>query len=136
MELCGGTYGESQANKRFFPYEYIPETIETAFCAVCFDIATNHSYENSTFTDVVIMIWVMCHVDIAIMENEPGLRYDLVAHEILRDWANQDFMGIGKMQIAYNHVYTATPTLRGRALQIGVFDISPEAYARHARFTV
>lgn len=133
VKLCNGEYGKSHAGTLFYPYQYIPEIIETAFACICFDVMVGYSPMNSTFSNLTVFFWPVCHLDIAIMKNETGLRYDLMAHEIIRDFADQDVLGIGKTQIAYNHIYTVAPELRGREIQLGIFDVSPEAYNRHAK---
>lgn len=133
VELCGGTYGKNHSGSIFYPYQYIYETVQDAKCYVCFDVSASYSPLNSTFQNMTIYFWPTCHLDIAVMKDAPGLRYDLIAHEITKDWANQDQIGIGKSQIVYNDIYVVSDKIRGRAIQVSLFDISQEAYNRHAQ---
>ena len=131
VDLCRGEFGERQDYKLFYPYEYIPGTTETTICDVCFEVLEDYSWTNTTFTNLSIFFFIICHYDIAHMPDEPGLRYDMIAHEIVKDFAGQDFMGLGNMRLVYNHAYTATPEFRGRVLQFSLFDISQETFNKH-----
>lgn len=131
VELCGGKYGTRQDGKIFFPYEYIPETIETTFTAVCYDMLMNYS-EISTYEQMQVVFFVITHVDNVRVPGQPGLRYDLIAHEICRTFADKSFLGIGRSEIVSNYPYTARPILRGRQIVIQVTDFSTGAYKRRA----
>lgn len=133
VELCGGTFGENQANKLFFPYEYIPDIIQEVFCYVAFDVGVSQSLINTTYVNLDMYFFVMCHIDKAQAEDLPGLRYDLIAQEITRDFANDKKLGSGCVQLAFNKPYVVSSEVRGRALSLGLYDVSPEAYARHAQ---
>lgn len=131
VELCRGTFGERQDYKLFYPYEYIPDTTQETICNVCFEVMEDYSWTNTTFTNLTFYFFIICHVDIAHIPGELGLRYDLIAHEITKDFANKDFMGLGNTRIVYNHAYTATPKFRGRVMQLDLFDISQETFNKH-----
>lgn len=131
VSLCAGTPGESQSYKKFWPYEYIPDTVQETLCNVCFEVSAEYSVRNTTFTDISLFFFVICHYDIVRVENEAGLRHDLIAHEIERDFADKDFMGLGRTTVVYNHPYTPVPQLRGRVIEVSLFDISQKMFNKH-----
>lgn len=131
VTLCNGQFGKRYDNKLFWPYEYIPPVIETTVCNVCFDVLADYSPKNTTFTNLALYFFVICHIDIATIPGEDGLRYDLIAHEITKDFAGKDFMGLGTTSIVYNHPYVTLQELRGRVLCINLFDVSQESYNKY-----
>lgn len=131
VELCNGTFGQRYDYNLFWPFEYIPTVIESTICNVCFDVLADYSPKNTSFTNLALYFFIICHIDIAPMPEKHGLRYDLIAHEITKDFAGKDFMGLGNTTIAYNHPYMTLQELRGRALCINLFDVSQESYNRN-----
>lgn len=135
VKWCGGTYGQIQSGRIFFPYEYIPDTIERTFCAVCFDVSMNYT-NISTYDTMLIYFYIMCHVDVAIVPELPGLRYDMIAHQITRDFADKPFFGIGNAQVRMNRPYIVTRiehVIRGRTLAFEVADFSVAHLNKRAR---
>lgn len=133
VELCNGEFGKSQAGTLFYPFQYIPSVIEDTFACVCFEVVSTYSPTNNTLSNLSVYFWPMCHMDMAIMKGEFGLRYDSIAQEIITDFAFHNTLGIGRTQITYNKDYTITQEIRGRELRFSTYDISPEAYNRHAQ---
>lgn len=131
VTLCNGTFGERQDYKLFWPFEYIPSIIESTICNVAFDVLADYSPTNTTFTNLSLYFFIICHIDIATVPGENGTRFDLIAHEITKDFAGKDFMGIGQTAIVSNHPYVTLQELRGRVLQISLFDMSQDFYNRH-----
>lgn len=136
VDLCGQPFGKSYSGKIFFPYEFVPETLETTFTGVAFelraDIGTVPAY------DVLgIYFYVYCHVGNAHVPELPGLRYDLIAHQIIRDFSDQPLFGIGKCQLLSNQPYYTTRLaarmMRGRVLMFQVTDFSQGLYTRKSR---
>lgn len=132
VELCGGTYGENHAGSLFYPFEFIPEAIQESFCAVAFDVGASVSLTNETFTNLSLYFFVMCHKDLIISEDLSGLRYDMIAQEIIRDFAGDNVLGIGQVKFGMNEPYITMRLIRGRALSFSVYDVSPETYNKHA----
>lgn len=131
VTLCNGKYGERHDYELFWPFEYVPTIIEDTICNVCFDVLADYSSTNTTFTNLTLYFFIICHIDIASIPGEIGTRFDLIAHEITKDFAGKDFMGIGNTSIVYNHPYTTLQELRGRVLCISLFDMSQEFYNNH-----
>lgn len=131
VELCGGRYGENHSDRLFFPYEFIPDIIQETFCAVAFEVASAASLTNETFVDITLYFFIMCHRDIILSEDLPGLRYDLIAHEIVKDFSGDITLGAGRIMLAYNKPYMATDKVRGRVVALNLYDVSQETYNKH-----
>lgn len=131
VSLCNGQYGKRQDYSLFWPYEYIPTIAETTMCNVCFDVQSQQSYTNTTFTNLILYFFIVCHIDTARIPTENGLRYDLIAYEIMKDFAGHSFMGLGNMRLESNNPYEPTREFRGRSLVFTLFDISQETINKH-----
>lgn len=132
VELCGGEFGKKQNGRIFFPYEYVPETIEETFCGVCFDVESQRG-EVAAYDTMLMYFFIFCHYGMASAPDLPGLRYDMIAHQITRDLDDKPFFGIGKCQLRMNQIYVArrmAREMRGRVLTFTVTDFSQGLYNR------
>lgn len=94
VELCNA---KDLAYSSVFPYEYIPDTVETAKTFICFDVDVHESI-NKTFLLPTIYIWVFSHKS-KLRLQEGGVQTDKLVSEIAKAINGSRFYGLGELEL-------------------------------------
>lgn len=87
----------SLAYTNIFPYEYVPDTIESAKTFICFDVDVQESI-NKTFLLPTLYIWVFSHKS-KLRLPEGGVRTDKLTSEIAKAINGSRFYGLGELNL-------------------------------------
>lgn len=85
------------AYTQVFPYEYIPDTVETADTFICFDVDVQESL-NQTFLLPTLYIWVFSHKSMLRLP-EGGVHTDKLVSEIAKAINGSRFYGLGELDL-------------------------------------
>lgn len=80
-----------------FPYEHIPDTVESARTFICFDVDVQKSV-NKTFLLPTVYIWVFSHRS-KMHLKEGGVQTDKLVSEIAKAINGSRFYGIGELDL-------------------------------------
>ena len=109
---------------KFYPHEYIPETITSTERFICFDIRATHNTQNRTLTELIIYFFISCHQDVVpyFEDGRSYLWYDKVVCALDELFTDQYKLGIGKMELISNDPYYPQQKFKGRKLMFRVSD--------------
>lgn len=82
---------------QIFPYEYVPNTIESANTFICCDVDIQKSM-NKTFLMPVIYVWVFTHKS-KMRLPEGGVRVDKLCSEIAKELNGSRYYGLGELDL-------------------------------------
>lgn len=85
------------AYTQIFPYEYIPETVQTGDTYICFDVDVQ-GVANKTFLSPVLYIWVSAHKS-NLRLPEGGVRTDKLCSEICKVINGSRQYGLGELNL-------------------------------------
>ena len=101
VKLLDGNISLKDAPKlaytQVFPYEYIPETVETSETFICFDVDIQESL-NKTFLSPTLYVWVFSHKS-RLRLAEGGVQPDKLASEIAKKINGSRFYGLGELEL-------------------------------------
>lgn len=80
-----------------FPYEYVPETVQTGGTYICFDVDIQN-VSNKTFLTPVLYIWVFAHRS-NLRLPEGGVRTDKLCSEICEAINGSRYYGLGELSL-------------------------------------
>lgn len=80
-----------------FPYEYVPETVQTGGTYVCFDVDIQN-VSNKTFLTPVLYVWVFAHRS-NLRLPEGGVRTDKLCSEICEAINGSRYYGLGELSL-------------------------------------
>lgn len=95
-----GTKAENAASliyTQVFPYEYVPETVQTGGTYICFDVDIQN-VSNKTFLTPVLYIWVFAHRS-NLRLPEGGVRTDKLCSEICEVINGSRYYGLGELNL-------------------------------------
>lgn len=85
------------AYKQLFPYEYLPETADSGFTYICFDVDVQKYYDK-TFLMPVLYIWVFSHRSRLRVPGE-GIRPDMICAKICEKINGSLYYGLGELEL-------------------------------------
>lgn len=97
-----------------FPYEFIPETVNSAQTFICFDVDIV-SVPNKTFYYPALYVWVFTHKS-KLRLPQGGLRLDQLAVEINKEFNGSRRMGLGEMNLQSVGRFVPILDYQGRVL--------------------
>lgn len=80
-----------------FPYEYVPETVQTGGTYICFDVDIQN-VSNKTFLTPVLYVWVFAHRS-NLRLPEGGVRTDKLCSEICEAINGSRYYGLGELSL-------------------------------------
>lgn len=80
-----------------FPYEYVPETVQTGGTYICFDVDIQN-VSNKTFLTPVLYVWVFAHKS-NLRLPEGGVRTDKLCSEICEAINGSRYYGLGELSL-------------------------------------
>lgn len=95
-----GTDAENAASliyTQVFPYEYVPETVQTGGTYICFDVDIQN-VSNKTFLTPVLYVWVFAHRS-NLRLPEGGVRTDKLCSEICEAINGSRYYGLGELSL-------------------------------------
>lgn len=95
-----GTNVENAASliyTQVFPYEYVPETVQTGGTYICFDVDIQN-VSNKTFLTPVLYVWVFAHRS-NLRLPEGGVRTDKLCSEICEAINGSRYYGLGELSL-------------------------------------
>lgn len=95
-----GTNAENAASliyTQVFPYEYVPETVQTGGTYICFDVDIQN-VSNKTFLTPVLYVWVFAHRS-NLRLPEGGVRTDKLCSEICEAINGSRYYGLGELSL-------------------------------------
>lgn len=95
-----GTKAENAASliyTQVFPYEYVPETVQTGGTYICFDVDIQN-VSNKTFLTPVLYVWVFAHRS-NLRLPEGGVRTDKLCSEICEAINGSRYYGLGELSL-------------------------------------
>lgn len=91
-------HAEDLMYTRVFPFEYIPDTVESGWTYVCCDVDVQ-SVSSKTYYTPTLYIWVMAHRS-NLRLPEGGVRTDKLCSEICKVINGSKFYGLGELNLA------------------------------------
>ena len=82
---------------QIFPYEYVPETVQTGGTYICFDVDIQN-VSNKTFLTPVLYVWVFAHRS-NLRLPEGGVRTDKLCSEICEAINGSRYYGLGELNL-------------------------------------
>lgn len=80
-----------------FPYEYVPETVQTGGTYICFDVDIQN-VSNKTFLTPVLYVWVFAHRS-NLRLPEGGVRTDKLCSAICEAINGSRYYGLGELSL-------------------------------------
>lgn len=99
---------------RVFPFEFIPDTIETGGTYVCFD-SDVVDVQNKTFLYPVIYVWIYTHKS-NLRVPDGRIRLDALASEINKELNGSRFFGLGELYLKRVDRFVPIKEYQGRCL--------------------
>lgn len=103
----------SLAYSQIFPFEYTPETTESATTYICCDVDVLSA--NKTYYDIVLYIWVYTHKS-KLRLSEGGVLTDALAKEIDKILNGNRFFGLGSLDLSNVARFSPLVDYQGRVL--------------------
>ena len=102
------------AYKYIYPYEWLPDTIDTGHTFICFDVDIIE-VPNRTMLVPYLYIWVFTHKSLLRL-REGGARLDLIANEIDNELNGNRLFGLGQLQLNQVTRFVPISNYQGRML--------------------
>lgn len=99
---------------QFFPFEYVPETVNDAKTFICFDVDIV-SVPNKTMYIPVIYVWVFAHKS-RLRAKEGGCTLDKMAAAVNRLLNGNRYYGLGELKLDSVRRFTPVTDYLGRVL--------------------
>lgn len=107
--------------KSFFPFEYVPKTIETADTFICFEVDIQKAIGSLLYLPI-IYVWIFTHQDNMRMPDGSGVRTDRLASAV-SDLINGSMKyGIGELDLSSVNRFSPAEDFRGRVLTFSTKD--------------
>jgi len=113
---------ESLIYSQVFPYEYVPDTVETAKTFICCEVDIT-STDNKTFLRPTIYIWVFTHKS-KVRVPEGGIRVDKLTSRISELLNGSRLYGLGEMELSSARRFSPITNYQGRTLTFKTKDFN------------
>ena len=97
-----------------FPYEYVPDTVETAKTFICCEVDVT-DVDNKTFLRPTIYVWVFTHKS-KVRLKEGGLRIDKLTSRIAKLLNKSRMYGLGELALSSAKRFSPITNYQGRVL--------------------
>ena len=104
----------SLAYTQVFPYDYIPDTVETDKTLVCFDVDIQ-GVSNKTYLTPVLYIWVFIHKS-KLRLPEGGVRTDKLCSAIAEEINGSRKYGLCELDLYSVRRYAAMTNFQGKVM--------------------
>lgn len=84
---------------QIFPYEYVPDTIDTANTFICYDVDIS-GVSNKTFLQPTIYLWTFTHRKLLRLPDNNGIRVDKLCSEIAKTLNGSRYYGLGELELS------------------------------------
>lgn len=98
-----------------FPYEYMPDTVETANTYIFCDVDVSKSMDK-TYLKPVLYIWILVHKSLLRLPGGAGVRTDAVAAEIVRAINGSRKYGLGELDFYSAKRFSPITDYQGKVL--------------------
>lgn len=105
-----------------YPYEYVPETSETAKTYICVEVDIT-KVSNKTYLYPTIFIWVFSHKSLLRLPSG-GIRTDALSSEISKTINGSMEYGLGELSLSSAKKFSPISDYRGRCLIFGAKDFN------------
>lgn len=124
-EDIGMDESESLVYSQVFPYEYVPETINTDNTIICFDvdIVSTQKRDSRYIYYPVIYIYIMCHKS-KLRLPEGGVRMDEICSEIDKTIDGSLHYGLGELKLDYVKRFSPMTNFNGKVMAYNAKDFS------------
>lgn len=98
-----------------FPFEFIPETVDSAHTFICFDTDIINVL-NKTFYEPALYVWIFTHKSKLRMRNGEGILPDKLSYEVDRILNGNRKYGMGTLDLDSVHRFSPIQDYQGRVL--------------------
>jgi hypothetical protein len=110
------------AYSQIFPYEYIPDVVETGKTFICFDVDIA-SVADKTYYVPAVYLWVFTHKS-KMRLDEGGIRVDKLASEIDKELNGNRNFGLGELNLSSVRRFSPISDYQGRVLSYSAKDFN------------
>lgn len=100
--------------KQIFPYEYVPEIVDSGKTFICCDVDIDNVV-SKTFLTPTLYIWVFTHKTMLRLPDG-GVRTDKLCSEIAKTINGSRFYGLGELDLCAASHFAPISDFQGRAL--------------------
>ena len=108
--------------KKVFPYEYVPDTVETAGTFICCEVDITET-DGKTFLRPTVYLWVFTHRS-KVRLKEGGIRVDKLSSRITKLLNGSRMYGLGEMNLSSVRRFSPIANYQGRALTFKTRDFN------------
>lgn len=102
------------AYSQIFPFEFVPETIDSGQTFICFDVDIAEVI-NKTFYIPVLYVWIFTHKS-KMRLKEGGVRVDKIASKVDEMLNGSRFFGLGELDLYNVSRFSPITDYQGRVL--------------------
>lgn len=106
-----------------FPYEYVPETIESARTYICSEVDIQRA-PTKTFLYPTMYIWVFSHKSLLRLPDCGGLRIDMLCSEIAKTINGSRYYGLGELDLDSTRRFAPISDYQGKVMTFKAEDFN------------